>query len=135
MVDNDELKLLLQERKSLKHEVSAEEWEARVELAACYRLIAHFRMTDWIYNHISARVPGDHKHYLINPFGLLYEEVSASSLVKVDVQGRLAEEIGLDVGGEGQYLYEVLVRRTRVRPGRHVTCRFTRRLSAIRPFP
>jgi len=97
MVDNDELKLLLQERKSLKHEVSAEEWEARVELAACYRLIAHFRMTDWIYNHISSRVPGDHAHYLINPFGLLYEEVSASNLVKVDVQGRLAEEIGLDV--------------------------------------
>lgn len=97
MVDNQQLKLLLDQRKALKHAVSAEEWEARVELAACYRLIAHFRMTDWIYNHISARVPGDHEHYLINPFGLLYEEVSASNLVKVDIHGNLTEQVGLDV--------------------------------------
>lgn len=97
MLDNTALKSLLAQRKSLKQTVSPAEWEARVELAACYRLIAHFRMTDWIYNHISARVPGDHGHYLINPFGLLYEEVSASNLVKVDIHGRLTEEIGLDV--------------------------------------
>ena len=97
MVDNDALGSLLIERKAIKHSVSEQEWTARVELAACYRLIAHFRMTDWIYNHISARVPGDHEHYLINPFGLLYEEVSASKLVKVDVHGRLSEDVGLDV--------------------------------------
>lgn len=97
MVDNEQLKLLLQRRKALENETSAEEWQARVELAACYRLIAHFRMTDWIYNHISARVPGDHEHYLINPFGLLYEEVSASNLVKVDVHGKLCDDVGLDV--------------------------------------
>jgi ribulose-5-phosphate 4-epimerase/fuculose-1-phosphate aldolase len=54
-------------------------------------------MTDWIYNHISARIPGSHEHYLINPFGLLYEEVSASNLVKVDVYGNLCEEVDLDV--------------------------------------
>lgn len=54
-------------------------------------------MTDWIYNHISSRVPGSHEHYLINPFGLLYEEVSASNLVKVDIHGKLAEEVALDV--------------------------------------
>lgn len=97
MLDNESLKQLLERRKALKHAVSPQEWAVRVELAACYRLVAHFRMTDWIYNHISARVPGSHEHYLINPFGLLYEEVSASNLVKVDVQGRLAEDVELDV--------------------------------------
>ena len=97
MLNNDELAVLLKERKQMREQVSPEEWAARVELAACYRLIAHFRMTDWIYNHISARVPGSHEHYLINPFGLLYEEVSASNLVKVDVHGNLAEDVQLDV--------------------------------------
>lgn len=97
MLDNDQLIGLLKDRQRLKDEVPASEWAARVELAACYRLIAHFRMTDWIYNHISARIPGSHEHYLINPFGLLYEEVSASNLVKVDVHGRLVEDVGLDV--------------------------------------
>lgn len=97
MLNNQELAVLLEERKQLREKVSPEEWEARVELAACYRLIAHFRMTDWIYNHISARIPGSHEHYLINPFGLLYEEVSASNLVKVDVHGQLAEDVALDV--------------------------------------
>lgn len=97
MLDNEALKRLLEQRRQLKHQVSKEEWQARVELAACYRLIAHFRMTDWIYNHISARVPGDHEHYFINPFGLLYEEVAASNLVKVDVHGHLTEDVGFDV--------------------------------------
>lgn len=97
MLDNEQLLGLLKDRRRLKDEVPASEWAARVELAACYRLIAHFRMTDWIYNHISARIPGSHEHYLINPFGLLYEEVSASNLVKVDVHGHLVEDVGLDV--------------------------------------
>src|SRR6218665_2133336 len=97
MLSNEELAVLLEERKQLRGQVSPQEWSARVELAACYRLIARFRMTDWIYNHISARVPGSPEHYLINPFGLLYEEISASNLVKVDVQGRLVEDVELDV--------------------------------------
>ena len=97
MVDNEGLVELLQRRKELKNQVSPQEWQARVELAACYRLIAHFRMTDWIYNHISARAPDSHDHYLLNPFGLLYEEITASNLVKVDVQGRLVEDVALDV--------------------------------------
>ena len=97
MLNNEELHALLQQRKQLKQRVSPGEWQARVELAACYRLIAHFRMTDWIYNHISTRLPDSHEHYLINPFGLLYEEVSASNLVKVDVHGNLAEDVALDV--------------------------------------
>ncbi|MDD2545418.1 MAG: class II aldolase/adducin family protein [Burkholderiaceae bacterium] len=97
MLSNEALVPFLKQRKNIKNEVSLEEWAVRVDLAACYRLVAHFRMTDWIYNHISARIPGDHAHYLINPFGLLYEEISASNLVKVDVHGHLAEDVPLDV--------------------------------------
>lgn len=97
MLDNEQLLGLLKDRQRLKDLVPASEWAARVELAACYRLIAHFRMTDWIYNHISSRVPGSHEHYLINPFGLLYEEVSASNLVKVDIHGNLVEDVALEV--------------------------------------
>jgi len=97
VLGHEALRALLEQRKQLKNRVSPGEWQARVELAACYRLIAHFRMTDWIYNHISARLPDSHEHYLINPFGLLYDEVSASNLVKVDVHGNLAEDVALDV--------------------------------------
>jgi ribulose-5-phosphate 4-epimerase/fuculose-1-phosphate aldolase len=97
MTTNEELGRLLHPRKQLKNTLPAQEWQARVELAACYRLIAHFKWTDWIYNHISLRVPGSHEHYFINPFGLLYEEITASSLVKVDVNGNLVEDVDLAV--------------------------------------
>ncbi|MBT8154227.1 class II aldolase/adducin family protein [Epibacterium ulvae] len=63
------------------------EWEARVNLAACYRLAAHFRLTDLIYTHITARVPDADGHFLINPYGLRWEEITASNLVKIDVDG------------------------------------------------
>lgn len=63
------------------------EWKERVALAACYRLIAHFRMSDLIYTHATARVPGRHDRFLINPYGLLWEEINASSLVTIDVDG------------------------------------------------
>ncbi|BDA85709.1 class II aldolase [Aureimonas sp. SA4125] len=66
---------------------SAAEWQTRVELAACYRLAAHFRMTDLIYTHITARVPGAEGQFLINPYGFRWEEITASSLVKIDVDG------------------------------------------------
>src|SRR5262249_23616581 len=65
-------------------EISAEEWRARVELAACYRIFAHLGWTELIYNHITLRLPGPETHFLINPFGLLYSEVRASNLVKID---------------------------------------------------
>ena len=74
---------------SLRDRVSAEEWDTRVNLAACYRLAAHFRMTDMIYTHISARVPGPEHHFLINPYGMMFEEITASSLVKVDLEGAI----------------------------------------------
>ena len=65
------------------------EWAARVQLAAAYRIFDHLGWTELIYNHISLRVPGPEKHFLINPFGLHYSEVCASNLVKVDVQGNI----------------------------------------------
>jgi len=68
-------------------DVSAAEWAVRVNLAACYRLAAHFRLTDLIYTHITARVPQADGHFLINPYGLRWEEITASNLVKIDVDG------------------------------------------------
>lgn len=91
------LEALADSRRTMPQRCSAAEWEMRVELAACYRLVAHYRMTDWIYNHISAAVPGEPGHYLINAFGLLYEEISASNLVKVDLQGRLVDPVPYEV--------------------------------------
>lgn len=67
--------------------MSDAERQTRIELAACYRLAAHYRMTDLIYTHITARVPGEEGHFLINPYGWRWEEITASSLVKIDVDG------------------------------------------------
>ncbi|NVL67854.1 class II aldolase/adducin family protein, partial [Escherichia coli] len=72
--------------KSVKDQVSSEEWNARCELSACYRLVDQYGMTDLIYNHITSRIPGT-EHLLINLYGLLYKEITASSLVKIDVEG------------------------------------------------
>src|SRR3954471_15410040 len=83
--------------KSVKDEVSAEEWQARVELAACYRLGDQYEMTDLIYNHITARIPGT-EHLLINLYGLLYKEITASSLVKIDVEGEIIHKPDTDYG-------------------------------------
>ena len=67
------------------------EWETRVDLAACYRLVAKYGMSDLVYNHITARVPGSSDHILINAFGYLYEEMTASSLYKIDLDGGVVE--------------------------------------------
>jgi ribulose-5-phosphate 4-epimerase/fuculose-1-phosphate aldolase len=77
--------------RKVRQRVSAEEWELRVNLAACYRLVGRYGMTDLIYNHITARVPGPEHHILINAYGMLYEEVSASSLIKVDLAGNIVD--------------------------------------------
>ena len=71
---------------SMREVVSAEEWELRVQLAACYRLVALYGRSDLVFTHISARVPGPEHHFLINPYGLMFDEITASSLVKVDPQ-------------------------------------------------
>lgn len=78
----------LPEIPSLRGRVSPEEWQMRVDLAACYRLVALFGWDDLIYTHISGRVPGEADHFLINPYGLFFEEITASSLLKVDHDGR-----------------------------------------------
>ena len=69
---------------SLKGSVSPEEWRLRVDLAACYRLVAAYGWSDLVFTHVSARVPGPDHHFLINPYGLMFDEITASSLVKVD---------------------------------------------------
>src|SRR3979490_2120065 len=73
--------------KSVREKVSSEECQPRVDLAACYRLTAMYGMTEMIANHISCRVSGSDNHFLINPYGMLYEEIDASCLIKVDVEG------------------------------------------------
>ncbi len=75
------------ENLTIRARVSDEEWAARVDLAAAYRLVALYGWDDLIFTHISARVPGPEEHFLINPYGLLFEEITASSLVKVDLHG------------------------------------------------
>ena len=77
---------------SLQGKVSAEEWQARVDLAALYRLVALYGWDDLIYTHISARIPGPEHHFLINPYGLLFEEITASSLVKIDLDGNILQD-------------------------------------------
>ncbi|MES0872803.1 class II aldolase/adducin family protein [Sinimarinibacterium thermocellulolyticum] len=72
----------------VRSKVSAEEWQVRVDLAAAYRLVADYGWDDLVFTHISARVPGPEHHFLINPYGWLFEEITASSLVKVDLDGR-----------------------------------------------
>ncbi len=72
---------------TVRNQVSAEEWAVRVDLAACYRLIAMYGWDDLVFTHISARVPGPDEHFLINAYGMLFEEMTASSLVKVDLAG------------------------------------------------
>ncbi len=74
---------------SLKGRVSAEEWQARVDCAALYRLVALHGWDDMIFTHISMRVPGPEHHFLINPYGMFFEEITASSLVKVDLNGAI----------------------------------------------
>ena len=77
---------------SLKHQVSSSEWEARCELAALYRLIAHYRMTDLIDTHISLRVPDEPEHFLINQYGVTFDRMTASQLVKIDHDGHIVAE-------------------------------------------
>jgi ribulose-5-phosphate 4-epimerase/fuculose-1-phosphate aldolase len=72
---------------SVRSQVSDAEWEQRVNLAACYRLVALYHWDDLIFSHVSARVPGPEHHFLINPYGMFFEEITASSLVKVDLAG------------------------------------------------
>src|SRR5499433_843184 len=72
---------------AVRTRVTPAEWQQRVDLAACYRLVAHYHWDDLVFTHISARVPGPEHHFLINPYGMMFEEITASSLVKIDLGG------------------------------------------------
>ena len=87
---------------SVRQRVSTEEWQARIDLAAAYRLVAHYGWTHLINNHISLRVPGTQDQFLINPYGFLYEQITASSLIKIDVDGNTlfnASDYNVNVAG------------------------------------
>jgi ribulose-5-phosphate 4-epimerase/fuculose-1-phosphate aldolase len=86
---------------SLKNTVSADEWQLRTDLAACYRLVAMYGWSDLVFTHISARVPGPEHHFLINPYGMTFDEVTASSLIKVDQQGNKLSESPYPVNPAG----------------------------------
>jgi ribulose-5-phosphate 4-epimerase/fuculose-1-phosphate aldolase len=92
----------------VKSRVSAEEWQARVDLAALYRLTAYHGWDDLIFTHISIRVPGPEHHFLINPYGLLFEEITASSLVKVDLDGEIVEDTPYNINPAGFTIHSAI---------------------------
>lgn len=93
---------------SVQENVSAEEWQLRVDLAACYRIVAHYGWDDLIFTHISARVPGGQHHFLINPYGMLFDEITASSLVKVDLAGEKVEPSEFDINPAGFVIHSAI---------------------------
>lgn len=92
----------------LRGRVSEAEWRTRVDLAACYRLVAHYGMTDRTETHISAAVPGEDDAFLINPHGMLFHEVTASSLVKVDLAGNVLLDTGWPVNRAGFVIHSAV---------------------------
>lgn len=92
------------------HDMDSSEWALRVELAACYRVFHHLGWTESIFNHISVRLPGDDPHYLINPFGLLYSEVTASNLIRIDLEGRPVRPTAYGVNVAGFVIHSAIHR-------------------------
>ena len=97
---------------SLKHVVSEDEWKLRVNLAACYRLVAMYGWSDLIFTHISAKLPesvsGKDHHFLINPYGLMFDEITASSLLKIDLQGKQINESNFYVNHAGFVIHSTI---------------------------
>ncbi|MGD1954433.1 MAG: class II aldolase/adducin family protein [Sphingomonadales bacterium] len=85
----------------VRDQVTPDEWQIRVDLAAAYRAVAMFGWDDLIFTHLSARIPGPDHHFLINPYGMLFEEVTASSLVKIDLNGKIILNTGFPVNAAG----------------------------------
>lgn len=92
----------------VRDHVSVEEWQARVDLAAAYRLVAHYGWDDLVFTHISARVPGPEHHFLINPYGLMFDEITASSLVKVDLEGKIVMESPYQINPAGFVIHSAI---------------------------
>nr|MBV6628372.1 class II aldolase/adducin family protein [Oceanococcus sp. HetDA_MAG_MS8] len=93
---------------SLQGQVSEQEWQARVNLAAAYRLVAMYGWDDLVFTHISARVPGPEHHFLINPYGWLFEEITASSLVKVDLDGKVVMDTPYPINPAGFTIHSAI---------------------------
>ena len=98
---------------SMKERCSAPEWHARVDLAACYRLVDHYGMSDMMANHISSHVPGEPGAFLINAYGMMYEEITASSLIKVDRGGAILStpdfgELGYGINKAGYVIHSAV---------------------------
>jgi ribulose-5-phosphate 4-epimerase/fuculose-1-phosphate aldolase len=96
---------------SLQHQVSPEEWQIRVDLAACYRLVAEFGWSDLVFTHISARLPSEtpgQDRFLINPYGLMFDEITASSLVRIDTEGNKLDDSPFPVNPAGFTIHSAL---------------------------
>jgi len=93
---------------SPRNQVTDEEWQVRIDLAACYRLIAMHGWDDLIFTHISARVPGAGEHFLINAYGMLFEEITASNLIKVDLQGNKVLESPYSINPAGFTIHSAI---------------------------
>src|SRR5271165_1395816 len=93
---------------SVQSQVTKTEWERRTHLAACYRLATLYHWDDLIFTHISARVPGPEHHYLLNPYGMLFEEITASSLVKVDLAGNKVMDSQFDINPAGFTIHSAI---------------------------
>jgi ribulose-5-phosphate 4-epimerase/fuculose-1-phosphate aldolase len=94
--------------KSLKGSVPDDEWQARVDLAACYRLIAMYGWDDLVFTHVSARVPGPEERFLINPFGMMFEEITASSLILINSEGEKVRESDFPVNQAGFVIHSAV---------------------------
>ena len=93
---------------SLAGKVSAAEWEARVDLAAAYRLVALYKWDDLVFTHITVRVPDAEDQFLINPYGLFFDEITASSLVKIDLEGRKVQDSPFEVNPAGFVIHSAI---------------------------
>ena len=92
----------------LRDKVSPEEWAVRVDLAACYRLVAHYGWEDLVFTHITARVPGTEDQFLINPYGMFFDEITASSLVKIDIHGNKVQDSPYPVNPAGFVIHSAI---------------------------
>lgn len=93
---------------SLQDRVSPEEWQTRVDLAACYRLVADFGWSDLVFTHITARVPGTTDQFLINPYGMMFDEITASSLVKIDLNGNKLDDSPFPINPAGFTIHSAI---------------------------
>lgn len=93
---------------SLAGKVSAAEWEARIDLAAAYRLVTHYKWDDLVFTHITLRVPDTENQFLINPYGMFFDEITASSLVKIDVDGKKVQDSPFEVNPAGFVIHSAI---------------------------